>query len=75
MGVFTRGPSECSFCTVNYGHHIGSCPKKRPRGKHPVDIGVDILIEKLHGGILLMRGELVEENLILQNLEINESKW
>ena len=64
MGVFTRGPSECSFCTVNYGHHIGSCPKKRPHGKHLINIKADSMINTLHGESLFMHGGLVEDNLI-----------
>ena len=73
--MLTGGPRGCSFCGLNYGHCIGSCPKYIPHGKHFIESEVDSLVETLHGGILLTRGELVEENLILQNLEMKESKW
>ena len=49
--------------------------KKRPHGKHPIKSEFDSMIEIIHGGSLLMCSELVEENLILQNLGIKESKW
>ena len=74
MGFLTQGPSGCSFCVVNYGHRIGICQKKRPHGKHPIDSAVGSLIETLHCGSLFMRGELVEENFILQNIGIKLSK-
>ena len=70
MVVLTRGPSVCSFCEFNYGHRISSCPKYISHGKHLIESEVDSLIDTLHRESLLMRGESVEENLILQNLAI-----
>ena len=48
--------------------------KKRPHGKQLIESEVYSLIKTLHVGILLTRGELVEENFILQNLVIKQSK-
>ena len=75
MVVSNRGHSGCSFCRINDGHCIGSCPKKIPHGKHLIESEVDSLIKTLHVGSLLTRGELVEEDFIIQILVIKKSKW
>ena len=49
--------------------------KNIPHRKHLIESEVDSLIKKLHGGSMLTHGELVEDNLILQNIGIKESKW
>ena len=75
MGMLTQGPSEWIFYGVNYGHHIGLFPKKRPNCKQLIKREVDSMMETLHGGSLLTSGETVEDNLITQKLGIKESKW
>ena len=62
MGLSTQGLIECSFCGVDDGHCICSFPKKKPHGKHLIEIEVDSMIETIHGGSLLMRGESAEKN-------------
>ena len=74
-GVLYQGPSGCSFCGFNDGRSIGLFPKNIPHRKHLIESKDGILIETLSGGILLMRGEFVEDNVILQNIGIKESKW